>query len=378
MPGGGGGQTVNTQQQSNTAVNMGPWKTQQPYLGQVFGEAQRLYNKGAPQYYPKSTVAPTNFGQAGGYQSLVDYSTGGKPDLLLNSGEEIGLKTIRGDFLNPNSNPWLRGTYSNAADSVSRAFSNTVAPTTDALFASAGRFGGGARFNAQRENALGLGETLNKLATDIYGGNYQIERDRQNNAATGGIQQMFANRMMLPSALMQAGNQKQGWDQAVLSDDVNRWNSNQMGDWQNLMRYKSLIDGSYGQQGTTNSQSWGTQMQQGGGGNPFAMGLGGILSLGSLAGNLGWQPFAAGGLFGSDRRLKTDVEKVGKDKDTGLDLYAYRYKGDPKTYPKVVGPMAQDIEKKFPDAVVEIGGRKVVSPLIMGRFLRTPFDLEAA
>jgi hypothetical protein len=42
-------------------------------------------------------------------------------------------------------------------------------------------------------------------------------------------------------------------------------------------------------------------------------------------------------------------------------MYAYRYKGDPKTYPKVVGPMAQDIQKKVPSAVKKIGKRKVVN-----------------
>ncbi|HYX04003.1 MAG TPA: tail fiber domain-containing protein, partial [Reyranella sp.] len=47
----------------------------------------------------------------------------------------------------------------------------------------------------------------------------------------------------------------------------------------------------------------------------------------------------------SDRRAKTDIQHAGHD-DSGLPLYAYRYKGDPKTYPKVVGPMYQDVKKR--------------------------------
>ena len=51
---------------------------------------------------------------------------------------------------------------------------------------------------------------------------------------------------------------------------------------------------------------------------------------------------AAGSIYGmipSDRRLKKDVEKVGKD-PVGVPSYAFRYKGaDPKS-PKIVGPMA--------------------------------------
>lgn len=63
----------------------------------------------------------------------------------------------------------------------------------------------------------------------------------------------------------------------------------------------------------------------------------------------------------SDKTMKTDVQKVGKDKATGLDVYSYRYKGDPKSYPKVVGLMADDVEKEMPEAVKTIGGKKAVA-----------------
>jgi len=63
----------------------------------------------------------------------------------------------------------------------------------------------------------------------------------------------------------------------------------------------------------------------------------------------------------SDRRMKTDIEKLGKDEATGLPMYAYRYKNDPKFFAKVIGPMAQDIEKRRPDLVSVIGGKKVIA-----------------
>jgi hypothetical protein len=63
-----------------------------------------------------------------------------------------------------------------------------------------------------------------------------------------------------------------------------------------------------------------------------------------------------GGLFGlagtaamySDERLKTDIEKVGKTHD-GQNIYSYRYKGggEPR-----LGFLAQEVEKKHPEAVV--------------------------
>jgi hypothetical protein len=78
---------------------------------------------------------------------------------------------------------------------------------------------------------------------------------------------------------------------------------------------------------------------------------------------------SAAGVFGalgaSDRSLKTDITKLGKDPKTGLDMHAYRYKGDPKSYPKVVGPMAQDVEEKYPGKTERVGGKLAVSPDIM-------------
>jgi hypothetical protein len=103
-----------------------------------------------------------------------------------------------------------------------------------------------------------------------------------------------------------------------------------------------------------------TQTSSGGSSSGLMTGLGAASTgVGILSGLKSLGLFAALG-GGSDERLKTDIQKLGKDKETGVDMYAYRYKGDPKTYPKVVGPMAQDIEKKYPDMVKEVAGKKTV------------------
>jgi hypothetical protein len=78
-----------------------------------------------------------------------------------------------------------------------------------------------------------------------------------------------------------------------------------------------------------------------------------------------------GALMGmSDRNMKTDITPLGKDPELGIPMYAYRYKGDPKHYPKVVGPMAQDIAKKFPGMTKKIAGKLAVSNDIMERAMR--------
>lgn len=88
--------------------------------------------------------------------------------------------------------------------------------------------------------------------------------------------------------------------------------------------------------------------------------LGGLLGLGQTAGQLGWSPFSGAGgsadaanwassaVALSDRRLKTDIRRVGTS-NNGTPLYTYRFKGDPE--PRF-GVMAQEVLERKPDAVV--------------------------
>lgn len=68
--------------------------------------------------------------------------------------------------------------------------------------------------------------------------------------------------------------------------------------------------------------------------------LGGLFGLGSA------------GIIASDRRLKKDIKKIGKT-DDGQNLYSYKYKAGGPTQ---VGLMAQEVKKRKPEAVHDIGG----------------------
>ena len=60
----------------------------------------------------------------------------------------------------------------------------------------------------------------------------------------------------------------------------------------------------------------------------------------------------AGKLAVSDRRLKEDIDLIGTMKD-GTPIYSYAYSFDPAKN-KYIGPMAQDVRERRPDAVVEL------------------------
>jgi hypothetical protein len=120
--------------------------------------------------------------------------------------------------------------------------------------------------------------------------------------------------------------------------------------------------------GSTTMGSSATQSQQTQQPSMMSDVFGGLQALGGMFGAGG--PFGAGGALsalapGSDRNLKTDITKVGMH-PSGVPLYSYRYRGDPKSYPKVTGPMAEDVMKVAPHAVTNVGIHKPSGQMLHG------------
>jgi hypothetical protein len=156
-------------------------------------------------------------------------------------------------------------------------------------------------------------------------------------------------------ALLGTGGMQQQLGQQQLTAAYNQWLQERAYPYQQANFYSGIVSGiAPNMGGTTNTMGFGTgqtQQQQASGGGGGA---------GILSSALSFLPMLMGI---SDRDDKTDIEYLGRDPESGEKLYSYRYKGDPKSYPKVVGPMAQDIEKEDPDRVHEIGGHKIVEGL---------------
>jgi len=88
------------------------------------------------------------------------------PSELNNNASSLVNNTIQGDFLSPDSNPFLQQTFDRAADLTQGRL--------DSEFAGAGRNLGAAR--------PARSEELQTLSSNIFGGNFQAERDRQGQA----------------------------------------------------------------------------------------------------------------------------------------------------------------------------------------------------
>jgi hypothetical protein len=104
----------------------------------------------------------------------------------------------------------------------------------------------------------------------------------------------------------------------------------------NLERFKSLLGAGQGYGSSTSQQPY------------YENRTANTLGLASLA-----APFFLG--F-SDVRLKENIERIGTH-DTGIGLYKYNFKGDPKPQ---IGVLAQELEKVKPEAVHDVGGVKMV------------------
>ncbi len=141
--------------------------------------------------------------------------------------------------------------------------------------------------------------------------------------------------------------------------------------WTRLQPYANLatsLAGLYGTPGTVNTTGNTITNQS----TPWTQIAGlGLAGLGTTFGQRGVFPGGAGfsSMFSSDETLKTDIRKVGVDPATDLNIYTYRYKGDPKNYPKVTGPMAQEVEEMYPGSTARFGGKLAVTdPWLVARY----------
>lgn len=262
----GGGRTVTNE------TTQEPWDAAQPYILGGMDAAQNLVNSGiGQQYFPGSTVVPFSPQTETALQAMEGRAMQGSPlgGAATNSLSSImkgqspaadyWKSVIGGDYLN--SNPYLDQTFNRMADQVQGR--------VDAAAGRMGRTDSGAHYNV-------LADSLGDLSNQVYGQNYQLERDRQQQAASGYDQ--FTGRQLQSAALapsinamdyydidrlLQAGQAREGLGQAYMEDLINRWNFSQQAPWNVLNQYNSIASGiaSLGAQGQASQPtSWGQRI----------------------------------------------------------------------------------------------------------------------
>lgn len=214
----------------------------------------------------------------------------------LQPGLNYAGDVLGGKYLN--TNPWTDAMRAQAGQDAGNAVNST--------FSMAGRTGSG---NHATDLARGVAQAENGVMFQ----NYQNERGNQNGAAG-----------MLPGL---TGAQYQGYTPLLgasqLAGQLPYYGTNPL----------SSIGGLYGGYGTQ------TATQPGGW-------MGGLL--GAASNMFSFSPIKL-----SDRRLKTNIRKIGEwdDKGDGLGKYEWNWKSSPNGQ-KVVGVIADEVEKLRPWAFV--------------------------
>jgi len=198
---------------------------------------------------------------------------------------QLTSQTASGSFLN--SNPYLDTMVANANRSAIKNYTDMVKPNTDSAFALGGRYGSNSHYSAEDRDNENLTDSLSRTAGDIYGQNYSNERQLQEQAKARGATNMLAgaagasgnfnderNRQLsaaglLPTvqatatdsnlkgldALSKYGKQQDAYGQDLVNADISRWDYNQNLPYTALQRYMGLIQGNYGQQGSSKTKS---------------------------------------------------------------------------------------------------------------------------
>ena len=245
--------------------------------------------------------------------------------------------------------------WNTAMDPQSALYARTLQQVQDQS-----RAGQAARGVAMTPYGAGL-EDQNLRNFNIDWQNQQLNRQIQGGAATGQafgqagqMQRQGAADYLGGSMAPYAANQQVGYGQlgalsagGQFGQQASQIPQQQISDWQNYLGWGTGQQNAFNtaqanqakialeqekQANAESSSTWST--------------------IGSIAGTA-----AMALMMFSDRRVKDDVEVIGEMLD-GTPIYSYRYKGD--VTPRI-GLMAQDVEQRDPDAVVEIGGIKAVN-----------------
>jgi hypothetical protein len=252
----------------------------------------------------------------------------------MNNAQGLLTDTLQGDYLSPDSNPYLGGMLNNAM--------NSVQSRVNSAFGSGGRYGSGI-------NQEVMTRELGNSANEILGGNYSNERNRQMQGM------LFAPQMANQDyfdigQLANVGAQKEGRAQGQINEDINRYNYNSNLEANALRNFIGLTGGNFG--GTTTNS---TPYHSNNTASTLGAGLGLLGTLGNAGSTFAGMGGAMGGLGGigslfsmfSDIRLKQNIRQIGFER--GFPIYEFEYKAHPGI--TVRGVMAQDVIVKRPDAI---------------------------
>ena len=277
--GGGGSQPADTTQTVTQEIP----EYVKPYAEDYLGRADVLSDRPFEQYQGQR-IADLSPLHTQGLQQTVDAATG----QVIPTATDTYMKTARGDFLG--ANPFVDQMFNRAAQGVVNQYTGTVMPNIDTAANRANALGGSAYQEYADRARFDLGQNLNNLATQIYGGNYMNERGLQQQAMMS-APQMLEGNLRGAQAMLGAGDIRRGVEQDRLNLAYEDFERARLHPYANLDVLGNALGISMGGGGTTITQQ--PSFYQA---NPLAGAIGGG-TLGYMGANMmGQNPYAGAAL----------------------------------------------------------------------------------
>lgn len=249
---------------STTTRNISePWSGVQPFLKNAYGDAEGIYQQGAPGYYSGNLIAPQSANTQTALQNLGQRGAAGSD--LTRAAQGQLQDTLSGTYLNGET-PGFQGALNAATRPIIDNYTKTIMPGMDSNFSSAGRYGSGAHAMASGDAAGGLMDALGDTTSRMVYQNYGDERNRQ-------IQGMlFAPELAAQdykdiAAQGQAGQAQDAYQQSLIDAELAKYNYNSNKDFNWAQQYINMLNGAGNPSSTTISPQASP--------NPFTGALGG-------------------------------------------------------------------------------------------------------
>ena len=359
-----GGKTGTTTQQSSVSippevlarynsVNARAERTAEqpftPYGGEFVAPLTGTQQAGISNINQAQGMATPYYNNAGQAMN-TGYQAGS--GLALASAGEVNPEALTGQNINQYMSPYI-GSVVDTTMANLRQQQNEEQSKILGNQITSGAFGGDrgriAQANLARQQGLATGQTVSSLMNQGYGQALTTAQQQQ-------AQQLAAsqaNRAALAGAGQSLYSMGQGYGQGMAGLGTQAQESALKG------AQAQLGAGTVQQQTqqAKNTADYNQFLQQQGYPFQVAQFLANIaMGTGALSGSSQQGTTTSPQSFFSDRRLKDDIEKIGKTFD-GQDIVRYKYKGEPGTR---IGLIAQDVEKHHPEAVGLAGGYRTV------------------
>lgn len=226
---------------TKTTTETGPTEQQKPFYQQLYESAQKAFGQTQGQGgYTGNFIAGPNQLQTQANTQLANVSS-----QLGQGGQQLrqlGLDTIAGNYLKPESNPFLSGAIQAALNPVTKSYMETVLPSINDAAISSGAYGGSRQDLSQQAALADYAKQAQDTTSQIAYSNYAQERQNQLGAGQL-LNQADALALAPSSALAAAGKTQQGWEQGGLENAYQKWLAASESPWLGLDKYSALLNG---------------------------------------------------------------------------------------------------------------------------------------